>query len=98
MPFISPPAVLAEGYRQMGIYVGKILNGTRLADLPVQRRPNSSWSSISNLQDPRAGIPRLVKIFVGAKFPARDRGLCSGCRRAQPAAARQVLRADPELF
>ena len=32
---ISYASSLADGYRQVGVYVGKILNGAKPADLPV---------------------------------------------------------------
>ena len=48
---ISYGAGLSAIYRQVGIYVGKILNGAKPADLPVQQSTISSWWSI--LRPPR---------------------------------------------
>jgi putative ABC transport system substrate-binding protein len=69
---ISYGPSLAGMWRQVGIYVGKILNGTKPADLPVQHRRHSSWSSIST--PPR----RIHTLVVLAYISDVDEGLEGG--------------------
>lgn len=40
---ISYSTVRSEDWRQMGVYVSRILNGAKPGDLPIVRRPSSSW-------------------------------------------------------
>ena len=62
MSYADPPS--SDGYRQVGIYAGQILNGVKLADLPV-------WQSITFEFVLNMKTAKTLGLDVPATFMAR---------------------------
>jgi len=78
---ISYGTSLPDAYRHVGVYVGRILNGAKPADLPVQRAVkvdlivNLKTAKALNLTVPPTLLARADEVFMTVASPANVRKL-----------------------